>query len=329
MKIKQACIRFFFVFTIFLFSSSVYSKSTISWEDFISQLRAEAIQQGIRPEIFDTAFQNVHAPSRSVLHLDKTQPEKRITYLQYRNTRVDPYRIKLGRRELQKHKDLLNEIGSKYGVSPCVITGIWGLETSYGRFRGNFPVIQSLATLAYDTRRSDYFRNELMIALHMLNDGQVSLEDFKGEWAGASGHCQFLPSTWKNYAVDYNQDGRADIWNNLDDALASIANFLAKNGWQTDQPRSLEVSLPPQFDDQLIGTKITKTVGEWVRLGVNPVEEELPNENVSASIIYPDGGPAFMVFNNFKTILKWNRSNYYAASVGYLADKIGAKKNSL
>lgn len=322
MKHKQSGIRFVFVFLLFLFCSSVYSNVTISWEDFVRQLRVEAIEQGIRPEVFDRAFQNVHAPNRSVLHLDKTQPEKRITYLQYRNTRVDPYRIKLGRREMLKHKDLLNEIGSKYGVNPCVITAIWGLETSYGRFRGNFPVIQSLATLAYDKRRSDYFRNELMIALHMLNDGQVSFEDFKGEWAGASGHCQFLPSTWKNYAVDYDQDGRADIWNNLDDALASIANFMAKNGWQTDQPWSVEINLPSQFDNQLIGTKTTKTVGEWVKLGVTPVDEEFPNENLPASIIYPEGGPAYMVFNNFKTILKWNRSNYYAASVGYLADKL-------
>jgi len=313
---------------IFLFifcCNFAYCNRTQSWHEFVSQLRSEAIADGIRPEVFDAAFRNVEAPSRSVLRLDKTQPEKRLSFMHYRKTRIDRYRILLGRQEFRRHKATLNNISNQFGVNACFIISIWGLETSYGRYKGSFPVIQSLATLAYDPRRSDFFRNELIIALHMLNDGKVSLNEFKGEWAGASGHCQFMPSTWAKYAIDYDGKGRADIWNNLNDSFASIANYLLKNGWQRDQPWAIQVTIPSHFDEDLIGIDRTKTVGEWLRLGVQPVNSVTPNSHLRASVIYPEGGPAYLVFDNFKTLLKWNRSNYYAAALGYLAEEICQK----
>lgn len=313
--------KFILWFCLSLFSINL-AYAYPSWQEFVSQLRTEAISEGIRPEIFDEAFRNVHAPSRTVLRLDKTQPEKRLDFLQYRNTRVDRFRIWLGRRAFHHHESVLNNIGQQFGVNPCFIVSIWGLETSYGRFRGKFPVIQSLATLAYDPRRGSYFKSELMTALHMLNDGKVSLQDFKGEWAGASGHCQFMPSTWIKYAVDYDGTGRADIWNNIDDALASIANFLAKNGWHPNEPWAIEVTLPDYFEKDWLSVHVTKSVKEWETLGVQPVNADWPAKDLPASIIYPEGGPAFMVFNNFKTLLKWNKSTYYAAALGYLAEQI-------
>ncbi|HVY53781.1 MAG TPA: lytic murein transglycosylase, partial [Gammaproteobacteria bacterium] len=244
----------------------------------------------------------------------------------YRNSRVDPYRITLGRRAFQHREDVFTNISNQYHVNACFVAAIWGLETSYGRYKGNFPVIQALATLAYNPRRSAYFRNELMTALHMLNDGDVSLQDFKGEWAGASGHCQFMPSTWKKYAAPYNGVGKADIWNNIDDALASIANFLEKNGWQDNQPWAVEIVLPPDFNQFYIGTNITKKVAEWLQLGVTTVAGMYLPEDLQASIIYPEGGPAYLVFSNFKTLLKWNKSNYYAMALGYLAEEICQRK---
>lgn len=316
----------YFLVISLLLNNLAYSDDHPSWEEFVSNLRTEMIADGIKPEVFDAAFQNIHAPSHSVLHLDKTQPERRLNFLQYRNTRVDHYRILLGRRAFHRNQEVLNEIGNRYGVNSCFIVSIWGLETSYGRYRGKFPVIQSLATLAFDPRRQDYFHNELRIALHMLNDGQVNLGDFKGEWAGASGHCQFMPSTWLHYAVDYDGTGHADIWNNLDDAFASIANFLVKNGWHQNEPWAIQVSIPSYFTEDLVNLKTTKPLSEWARLGVQPLEGEFPQQDLPASIIYPDGGPAFMVFDNFKTLLKWNKSTYYAGALGYLAEEICQRK---
>lgn len=309
------------IISLLFFSQGAFC-DILPWDDFVAQLRTEALIDGIRPEIFDAAFQNIKQPSNRVLHLDKTQPEKRLSFLEYRSTRVDQYRILLGRRELRRHQENLAKISQQYGVSACFILSIWGLETSYGRYKGNFPVIQSLATLTYNPRRSDYFHNELRIALRMLNNGQVNLEDFKGEWAGASGHCQFMPSTWQKYAVDYDGTGRADIWNNLNDAFASIANFLVKNGWHPNGPWAMPVALPENFDHALLNLNTIKTVDDWAQLGVRPSDRAFPEKSLAASVIYPEGGPALMVFDNFKTLLKWNHSNYYAGALGYLAEEL-------
>jgi len=313
---------------LFLISQTAFGDNTSSWETFITELRVEAIAQGIRPAIFDEAFLNIHSPSPRVLHLDHTQPERRLSFLEYRDTRVDNYRIQLGRREWLRHQEALDNISRQYGINACFIVSIWGLETSYGRYKGNFPVIQSLATLAYDPRRSAYFRHELFMALQMLNNGQVNLKDFKGEWAGASGHCQFMPSTWLKYATSYQAAGKADIWNNVDDALASIANFLEKNGWHKDEPWAISIALPLEFDIQLLGTNIVKPVKEWLELGVKITDDaSLPPDTLPASIIsFNEDGPTFMVFDNFKTLLKWNRSNYYAGTLGYLAEEICQQK---
>jgi len=320
MKRHLATTAVIFLFTCF-FSISTYAKQ--SWQDFLNEIRQEAISQGIRPAIVDQAFHGLDEPNWQVLSYDRAQPEKRLTFLKYRNTRADKYRISMGKTELRKHQAVLSQIAQRYGVSECFIVSLWGLETSYGHYMGNFPVIHSLATLAYDDRRADFFRNELLIALRILNDGHVRLKDFKGEWAGASGQPQFLPSSWYNYAVDYDGDGRKDIWKSLPDAFASIANYLYINGWKHDQPWAIPITVPANFDAQLMSPDITKTIAQWKSLGVRAAPgKTLPSENYEVSVIEPFGGPAMMIFDNFKVIMKWNHSTYYAGTVGYLADNI-------
>ena len=293
------------------------------WTGWVADVRQEALNQGIRASLFDEAFADIHEPSKQVKSLSHSQPEHRLTYQKYLNSRVDSYRITVGRREYKKNKAVADEVGRSFGVDPCFIMSFWGMETSYGSYMGNFPVIKSLATLAYDSSRRDFFRKQLFLALHILNDGHVTLDHFKGEWAGASGQPQFLPSSWVEYAVDYDGDGRKDIWESKPDVFASIANYMKKNGWQTGEPWAVLVKLPANFDTSLEGKKTVKPVSEWNAMGVRTESgEELPYSNLQASIVQPTGGPVFLAYPNYKMILRYNNSIYYAGAIGYLADKI-------
>lgn len=294
-----------------------------SWKAWVAQVRTEAIAQGISPELFDEAFAGIHEPSRQVKGFMHSQPEHRLTFLKYRNSRADNYRIAIGRKEYKKNKEILEQIGQQFGVNPCFIVSFWGMETSYGTYMGNFPVIKALATLAYDSKRKDFFRKELFIALRILNEGHVSLQDFKGEWAGASGQPQFLPSSWIQYAVDFDGDGRKDIWKSKPDTFASIANYMKQNGWQTGEPWAIQVKLPKKFDMKLEGKDNMRSVSDWSRLGVETeAGQPLPYQNLQASIVQPLGGPTFLAFPNYKMILRYNNSIYYAGAIGYMADKI-------
>ncbi len=315
-----------FMASIILLSSITLTSSafaaTQSWSDFVKNLRHDAIAEGIKPQLFDRLFQHIR-PKKRILNLDRRQPEKRLTYLKYRNTRGDNYRIHLGRKRYQRYNQLLTQIGNDYGVSPCVIVSLWGIESSYGNFMGHHPVINALATLAYDSRRSSFFRKELLYALHILNEGHIDPKDFKGEWAGGSGQPQFLPSSWHNYAVDHNGDGKKDIWRTKADVFASIANYLSQHGWQQGGLKNIQVELPEHFDKSLVSLKITKPVKEWKAMGVRLTHPSASlNPNTPASLIDPYGGPAYLVFNNFKVIMKYNRSTFYAGTVSYMADKI-------
>lgn len=294
-----------------------------NWSAWVAEVRTEALAQGISPELFDEAFAGINEPSRQIKSFSHSQPEHRLTFMKYRNSRADNYRIAIGRKEYKKNKAVLEAIGKEYGVNPCFIVSFWGMETSYGSYMGNFPVIKALATLAYDSKRKDFFRKELFIALRILNEGHVSLADFKGEWAGASGQPQFLPSSWIKYAVDYDKDGHKDIWKSKPDVFASIANYMKQNGWQTGEPWAIQVKLPNKFDMKLEGKNNMKAVSDWDRLGVRTESgQPLPYQNLQASIVQPLGGPTFLAFPNYKMILRYNNSIYYAGAIGYMADKI-------
>ncbi len=226
---------------------------------------------------------------------------------------------------LRKHRRLLNRIKAKYGVQPGFLVAFWGLETNFGDFMGKTPVIASLATLAHDRRRSDFFRSQLLDALRMVDGGHADLADMTGSWAGAMGQVQFMPETFMKYAVDGDGDGRRDIWRSYPDAFASAANYLNKIGWRPRQRWGREVRLPKDFELSLADLAIEKPVTEWQRLGVRRANgRNLPRSRLPASIVLPGGaeGPAFMVYRNFRNIMVWNRSLLYALSVAYLSDRV-------
>ncbi len=293
-----------------------------SWNQWLYELKLDAADQGIQPAFFDRMFQGIRPNSR-VTHFSNTQPERRLTFLEYRTSRASKYRIQIGKQRFKKHRAILEKIGQEYGVTPCYIAAIWGMETSYGNFMGSFPVIRSLATLAYNSKRKPYFRSELLHALRILQDGHVDIKNFKGEWAGASGHPQFMPSSWVKYAQDYNGDGRKDIWKTLPDVFASIANYLKQKGWQAGEPIRMQVVVPYQVDRSLMGLKEKMTMREWSQKGVRDENGgRLPQNGLDASLIEPYGGPYFLAFNNFKVIMRYNNSIYYAATIAYMADEI-------
>jgi membrane-bound lytic murein transglycosylase B len=316
-------LKLLFSLTIITFLTLGWSaqakETSTDWNIWVQDLRTEALAEGIRPEVFDMAFAGVR-PSEKVQHFDRTQPEKRLTYSEYRKSRIDAYRIKLGRQQYKKHQAILEKIGAEFQVNPCMVTALWGMESSYGRFRGDFPVVASLATLAFEGKRKSFFRHEVLLALQILNGNHVKFENFKGEWAGASGQSQFLPSSWYKYAVDYDGDGKKDIWNNLHDVFASIANYLKRNGWHADEPWVVATNLPEGFDEGLFGFENKRPISEWLELGVE-VPNDIP-DNLQAAIIMPNGGPALLAFHNFNVIKSYNNSTFYAGSVGYLAEEI-------
>lgn len=292
---------------------------------FLDDVRRDAETQGVSPATLDAALRGVR-PIARVLELDRAQPEFRLTYDEYISRVISDARVQEGRRLLRENQALLEQVSAQYGVPPRFIVALWGAETSFGRTMGNFRVIHALATLAFDGRRSAYFRGELMNALRILDEGHIAPNAMMGSWAGAMGQPQFMPSSFLSYAVDYDGDGRRDIWGTRADVFASAANYLARSGWRRDETWGREVLLPNAFDQSLADLKIEKSVSEWAALGLTlPGGGALPQSNVQASVVLPGGitGPAFLVYNNFKVIMRWNRSVYYATAIGRLADLIG------
>jgi membrane-bound lytic murein transglycosylase B len=294
---------------------------------WLQELRAEAQAKGISEGILDEALGQIKLIPR-VIELDRRQPEFTLTFTQYRDRVVPRSRIRKGRAKFLENRALLEEIGNKIGVQPRFIVALWGIETDFGRVTGGFKVIPALATLAHDGRRSAYFRKELLNALQILNEGHITPKAMVGSWAGAMGQCQFMPSSFLAHAIDYDGDGRRDIWTTRQDVFASAANYLAKSGWRYDQTWGREVIVPAGFDPGMADLKIRKTIGDWQALGVRRADgSDLPTRQLAASIVLPEKGkmsPAYMVYNNYRTTLKWNRSTYFALAVGLLSDGIGA-----
>ena len=292
---------------------------------WLVDLRTEALAKGIGPAIFDTAFDGV-APIPRIIELDRKQPEVTQTFEEYMARRITAKLAAEGRRVYGENRELLKRVAEKFGVQPRFIVALWGVETRFGTYTGGFPVVAALATLAFDGRRSAYFRGELLDALTILEQGHISPGDMMGSWAGAMGQSQFMPSSFLRYAVDFDGDKRRDIWTTKADVFASAANYLAKSGWRDDQTWGRAVTLPAGFDMALADLKLVKRLSEWQRLGVRRADGgDLPRRDLEASLVLPGGeaGPAYVIYDNYRTILKWNRSNYFAVSVGHLADLIG------
>ncbi len=292
---------------------------------WLEQVREEALARGVRAETLARAFADVRLLPR-VIELDRHQPEFTLTFEQYLQRMAPDSRVREGREKLARNRTLLRRVTREYDVQARFLVALWGIESGFGRHTGGFPVIPALATLAFDGRRSAFFRDELLDALSIVDEGHITPERMSGSWAGAMGQNQFMPSSFVRYAVDFDGDGRRDIWSSRADVLASAANYLARSGWHGDQTWGREVRLPRGFDVSLAGLETRKRLGAWQRLGVRKADGgDLPGRQLEASLVLPagQGGSAYLVYDNFSTILKWNRSTFFALTVGLLADRIG------
>ena len=301
-----------------------FSQPTQSFASWQAAFRQEALNAGIQAAVFDAAFSGV-SPDPAVIKADRSQPEFSRPVWEYLDGAVSAIRVRRGQALMAQHASTLQAIEQRYGVERNALVAIWGMESSFGQYMGDKSVITALATLAYEGRRPAFAHEQLLAALHILQHGDVQPSHMRGSWAGAMGQTQFIPSTYNQYAVDFDGDGRRDIWDSSADALASAANYLQKSGWQSGQPWGFEVALPSDFDYALADVDIRKPVSEWRQLGVKGIAAG--DEQASAILLLPAGhrGPAFLVFNNFRAILKYNTSTSYGLAIGLLSDVLVGK----
>lgn len=289
---------------------------------FLQDIQIQALKNGISQHTLDWALSNL-SPDPKVLALDQKQPEFSITFGKYLTSRMSQTRIDNARKNYKQHFKKLDIAEKKYGVSKNVLLAFWGLETNFGNNTGGFNLIRSLATLAFDPRRSKFFTKELLFALQLIDQGKIP-QSAQSSWAGAMGYMQFMPSNVATYAKDENNNG-LNLWGDLPDVFGSGANFLQKIGWHKGERWGREVILPANFDYANATLKNKQPLSFWQNLGVRTTQKkDLPNSQLLGAIILPAGhkGPAFMVYRNFYAILNWNRSSAYALSVGLLADRI-------
>jgi membrane-bound lytic murein transglycosylase B len=309
-----------------LITTQTHAGDQASYDRWVEEFRQQALRDGISSQTLDQAFAGSKFLPR-VIELDRKQPESKMTFDKYRNMIVSQQRIKQGRHEFNKHRALLNEVSATYGVQPQYIVALWGIESNFGSNTGGFDIIDSLATLAYEGRRAEFFGKELSKALKIIDAGHITAQAMKGSWAGAMGQSQFMPSSFLAYAQDYNKDGRKDIWNTHADVFASAANYLARSRWKGDERWGREVRVPASFTSDMVDRQNKKSLSTWASMGVTlPNGQPIPIADIRAGLVAPDGlsGPAYLTYDNYDVIMKWNRSTYFATSVGLLADKIAA-----
>ena len=286
--------------------------------------RGRALGKGISAATFDRAFRGVQY-NPDVITKDRNQSEFTKTIWDYLDSAASDSRIENGKKALRQNRKLLDRIEATYGVDKEIVVAVWGLESSYGSFRGDFPLIESLATLAYDGRRGAFFEQQLIAALKILQNGDVTAAKMTGSWAGAMGHTQFIPTSYLAFAVDFTGDGKRDIWaDNPADALASTAAYLAKSGWQSGRPWGIEIKLPLEYDYSISGDRVKKSVGDWRALGIRTVDGGQLPDHGTASVLLPAGarGAAFLIFRNFQAIERYNSADAYVIGVGHLADRL-------
>ena len=323
-------------------SSSVMAKTQAEFQQYLTNLKQEAIAIGYDTQLIEQAFASA-AYKEKVISADKNQPEVKETLETYLPKRVPQWKIDRARKLYKENQDVLEKVAKDFGVQARFIVAIWGLESNFGAIQGGHNVISSLVTLAFDGRREALYKRQLWAALDILKSGHITLDKFKGSWAGAMGQTQFMPTSFNAYAVDYNNDGRKDIWTTKEDAFASIANYLKQEGWNDNLTWGRQVKLPADFDKQSIlkrGTKTRKqwleywnnserSLADWQALGVRRADgSDLPNVAVDAALVMPDdvNGRMYLAYDNYKVFMHWNRSYYFATSVGYLSDRIAYPK---
>ena len=296
------------------------------FQSWVTAFRQRAGESGISAELFDNVFRKM-TPDDTIARADRSQPEYAQSIWAYLGGALSIIRVKYGQTLQQQNASLLEKVEARYGVDREVLLAVWGLESNFGRQSGRKQVLRSLATLAWEGRRPAFAEEQLLAALKIVQHGDITAADMLGSWAGAMGQPQFMPTTYHHYAVDFDHDGRRDIWNSTADTLASIANYLHQSGWQTGLPWGVEVTLPEGFDYALADPSVRKTMMAWNQLGVAMVadidDSLLPVLDVSAYVLLPAGhrGPVFLALGNFDVILKYNRSSSYGMAVGMLAEE--------
>ena len=323
-------------------SGSVMAKTQAEFQTYLANLKHEAIAKGYDSKLIDDAFATATYKEK-VVSADKNQPEIKETLETYLPKRVPQWKIDRARKLYAENKDVLEQVAKEFGVQARFIVALWGLESNFGAIQGGHNVISSLVTLAFDGRREALYKRQLWAALDILKSGHITLDKFKGSWAGAMGQTQFMPTSFNAYAVDYNNDGRKDIWTTKEDAFASIANYLKQEGWNDSLTWGRQVQLPENFDSKYVLVRGTKTrkqwleywndsersLADWQALGVRKAGgSDLPNVDVRGALVMPDdiNGRMYLAYDNYKVFMHWNRSYYFATSVGYLSDRIGYPK---
>ncbi|NDY96799.1 lytic murein transglycosylase [Wenzhouxiangella limi] len=310
--------------TLMMAGGGVAQADDAEFRACLDDLTSVARARGIPGELADQVLGELEFQPR-VIELDRAQPEFQQTFAGYLRARVTRERIERGRALLAQHRQLLDELTREYGVPGHYLVALWGMESNFGRYTGRMPVLDSVATLACDPRRSEFFRDELMAALRLVERESLTPAAMLGSWAGAMGQTQFMPSSYYAHAVDGDGDGQIDLWHSLADALASGANYLQSLGWNSGERWGREVSVSPDFAFEKTGIEQARSLAEWAELGVRRADGgALPLADMSGRLLLPmgHGGPAFLVYDNFDVILDWNRSTLYAIAVGYLADRI-------
>lgn len=305
--------------------SCLAQTETETFSAWLDELKTEALAAGISAQTLDEALVDLK-PIEKILKSDRNQPELKQTLNDYLASRINRVRIEKGRRLLRENWKLFAELTRSYPVQSRFLISLWGIETDFGRNQGTVAIVPALVTLAYDVRRSDYFRQELLNALRIVDKGLIPLEQMQGSWAGAMGQVQFMPSVYLGYAVDTNRDGKIDIRYSEADALGSAANYLTRLGWTKNWTWGREVLLPKGFDPGLNGLDLRLRLSDWQKLGIRRADgSDLPKAEVRAALIRPDGdgGRSFLVYDNYDRLLQWNRSHKFAIAVGLLADAIG------
>lgn len=313
--------------TVLLVSSPSMATETSTPQTFAqckAQLHTKALTEGIDEKVVTAALKDIEHDA-NVIKYDRRQPEFSESFASYFNKRVNQWRVDKGRAMRKTHNKLLLELQAKYGIPPHYLISFWGLETNFGAYKGKMSIIRSLTTLACDQRRSAFFTEELMLALKLAQKEQLDTKQMLGSWAGAMGHTQFMPSAYLKYAIDGDGDGKVDLWNSIPDALTSAANFLQNLGWKRGFKWGREVSLGDDFGYHVSGIDQNKSLNDWSIAGVRRTNgKAMPKSDIAASLLVPSGhkGPAFLVYDNFHVIMRWNRSQFYAIAVGRLADRI-------
>lgn len=307
-----------------LFSQGVWAKP--SFEQYVLDLKAQAVEKGYEPAFLDRVFTDVQFYQRSV-KADKNQPEFKVTLDTYLPKRLPKWKRDKAAKLYSENRDLLRQIENTYQVQGRYIIALWGVESNFGKFQGKFPVISALTTMAYEGLREKLFKRQLFAALAILRQGHISQDKFLGSWAGAMGQSQFMPTSFLAYAQDFDGDGKKDIWGSKADVFASIAYYLKAEGWDDSATWGRQVQVPSGLDLSMTGLakKKMQTLAQWQALGVRRMDgRDLPQRQLKASLILPDdkGGRAYLVYSNFHTLMHWNRSTYFGVSVGHLSDFI-------